>query len=335
MKCCNYCGSKLNGFQEYCPVCRKKFDLKEQNKDVIKNMDKKIIKNCPSCGSVIYGSSNFCTECGNSLKKDQDYTRLLLPNPINNYPNKVKSIDYIINIPLICPICGNRKELKEFKVKSRFSYDKHKAHSGYKDYHSYLKIFFCKKHAYEMKKNHIINILFVSFLVAIIISLPIMILGLKLTVIIAIPILIGTGSGLIYIVRKNLKITLLIKSHIFHEYYPELGAVVSVKNYDWVEEFSINNKCVCVVGPIEYDLSESELLKRQYEIYAIISLLLILTFGFLGVMFSILMIQKYSNLCYLGLFVFSCVCVYYYFTPFKQDERRLQKYSVYLKFLNI
>ena len=51
------------------------------------------------------------------LKEEQDYTRLLLPNPINDYPYKVKRISRVIKVPQICPICGSRDVLKQSKLK--------------------------------------------------------------------------------------------------------------------------------------------------------------------------------------------------------------------------
>ena len=292
----------------------------------------KSLNNCPNCGFEVKKIWNFCPQCHNILKGEQDYTRLLLPNPINDYPYKVKRISSAIKVPQICPICGSRDVLKQSKLKPRIYYGKN--YGDYIENYSYLKIFFCKKHTKERKTCSILAYflsVYLPFLPVILILILLPFYTIFVSEIITILILIGTGCGFIYIARRNSKMSSLIRNHIFHEYYPELGAVIALRNPDWIEEFRGYNKCVHIQGPIVDYLRNNEDLKRRYGIYFVAAFLLSLTLGLLGVFLSVLIDPRLFILSYLGSFGFGGITVYlYWFGHLILGSKRLEEYSDFL-----
>ena len=271
-----------------------------------------------------------------NLKEEQDYTRLLLPNPINDYPHKIKRISHVIKVPQICPICGSRDVLKKSKLKIRFYYEKpyrrYKSYRRFRPYEqdrSYLRIFLCKKHTKERKKYDILAYC-ISFFLPILLVILLFLILLHFYII-SVLILIGAGIGSIFIGLKNLKVSNLIRNHIFHEYYPEIGAVIAVKNPDWIEEFIEHNKCIYIQGPIVDYLRNSEYLKHRYGIYFVATFLLSLTVTLLGVFLSVLIDPRLFIFCYLGSFGFGGISIYFYwFVYHNLGSKRLEEYSNFL-----
>lgn len=331
-------------------IIRKKYASKYKKKEKLepKNLELKraeleiekqqLLNNCPNCGFEVKKIWNFCPSCHTILKEEQNYTRLLLPNPINDYPYKVRRLNDIIEIPNICPICASNVVQKEYKIKPRFSYKKPYADSRISRAH--LKFFFCQKHTHEMKKNNVIYILFLISFFSFYISLPFLIIWVVSSstffpVTITILILTGIIWGFVYTVRKILKMYSLIRSHIFHEYYPELGAILAVRNTDWAEEFKRNNKFVYVIGLIEYSLNKSEQLKKRYEIYFWSSLLLMIAIGFLSLFLSISIHERFLILSVLGTICFGSIIVYTRILITNLEKKRLEEYSDFLGKINI
>ena len=144
-------------------------------------------------------------------------------------------------------------------------------------------------------------------------------------------ILIGTGSCFTYVALKNSKISSLIRNHIFHEYYPELGAVIAVKNPSWVEEFRSYNKCLHIQGPIVDYLRNSEYLKHRYGFYLVATFVLVLTLALLGAFLSVLIDPRLFILTYLGCFGVGSINVYFYwFLYHNLGSKRLEEYSDFL-----
>ena len=326
---------RASKYNEKVKLEPKKLELRGTELEIEKQY---LLNNCPNCGFKVKQIWKFCPQCHTVLKKEQDYTRLFLPVPINDYPMKVKRINYIIKIPHICPICGSRSVEKEYKIKPRFYYEKKyygRSSTSLKD-HSYLKFFFCKTHTQEKKKFNVLYIIFIIAFFSFIISLPLVLIWVTSSttifpVIILILLLTGIGWGLVYIVRKHSKMSSLIRGHIFHEYYPVLGAVLAVKNTSWMEEFRRYNKCLLIVGSIEEDLRNTEQLKKRYEIYFWISALLLITIALLSVFLSILIHERFRILGILGIFCFGFSITYMFNLLKNQRKERLEQYSNFFK----
>ena len=259
--------------------------------------------------------------------KENNYIRLILPHPINDYPYKVKRLNHVIGVPRVCPLCGSREQLKRHKLRLR-SYCREN-YGTYLYHHYYLKILFCKKHSKE--KNLILLYCFFFYLFAI---LPLILIGVFINnffpEIIIIFTLIAPSFGFIYIIRNLVKLEYKITNHIFLEFCPPIGVIISVTNPDWAEEFRRYNKCIHIQGLIEDSLKNSEQLKRRFTIYYWISFLLMGMTGLLGLILAILITQRSLIISFFGLIIFGCSILYSDNFLSNLDSKRFQEYTDYL-----
>ena len=271
------------------------------------------------------------------------YELFLLPNPlrIGGKKKSLKSKKYI-DVPKICPICGNQNVVYSRKIKPTYFLCKQKY--DYPDRNK-LRIYFCNDHSRNDKKKEIllasVFLLLMTIIPFIIIINVYITFQLPFLAIILSGISFGIGLyGYIREIRKDRKYLQVIKKSFFFEVYCSVGTIISINCFKWAIELNKLNKCFKVKNINFEKLHDLDSLAMKYKKKMNYSaLFVVMTYVIMGITFIIFIefIDKYLHiLSFIIIFIiisslFLGKCFYEFLKQYPIGEKRFRIFQVFFR----
>ena len=174
----------------------------------------------------------------NLSENELNFKRYVVPSKINPTHKKSNKFELSVNIPEICPICGNKEIRGTIKIFNKGISQIDDRTISIQKANKFINLNICKEHSYlteiNFKKEYIIlfsSVLFCFFYFLIFFD-PIL-----TTVIMTIGVLYTIFSN----EKKREKIRIIDK-YINLDYLPEYS-IISIRRSDWAEDFRNLNEC--------------------------------------------------------------------------------------------
>ncbi len=160
-----------------------------------------------------------------------NFKRFIFPSKINPTHKKTNKFELSVNIPEICPICGNKEIRGSIKIFNKGISKKDYRTISIQKANKFINLNICKDHIYLTEINFIKEyiILFSSAL------LGFFLFFFFSPLLAAIIIIIGVLYSFFSDNKKRKKLRIIDK-YINLNYFPEYS-IISIRRIDWAEEF--------------------------------------------------------------------------------------------------